>query len=121
MKYGVFFLLLSCHSLSAGLIYPLETGFSSQPIVKDNQLAEKIIDYSAWKWLYLTENPPVQTPADADAYYFKRFFIEPHFDIIEITFQAGIFTGALTKSALQKKADYLQWLAPSTDIINYWH
>ncbi len=125
MRYFILSSLFSIYLstvVNAGLINPLETGFENSRKMHEKQtyLERDINDYSIWEWLYLTQSSPIETAQEARTYYFNQLFIDGTFDTIELTLQAGVFTGALTPSDKEKKYDYIQWLDHSSTIINYW-
>ena len=41
-------------------------------------------------------------------------------DMVKLTLEAGVFTGSEKPSIKQKAGDLLQWLPPSSELINYW-
>jgi len=105
----------------AGFINPLETTleitYKEQP---KSFLKRQITDYSVWEWLYLGQNSLIASISQTKNTYFRHFFMADSIDMVKLTLEAGVFTGSKKSSIEQKAGDLLQWLPPSSELINYW-
>ena len=108
---------------------PAFSGFIS-PIETDIRVATEIFEkkpayidiqhYNIWQWLHATTNDKIMSESQAQIYYINKFFINDIFDIIKLTFKAGVYTAKLVPDEADEKKNLLQWLKPSPEIINYW-
>ena len=115
----IFFYLLLLNSLQAGLITPIAIQGHLVEVEKEI-LYTDIHDYDVWQWLHAANYERLSSDEEAKRYYITRFFIEDTFDVIKITFDAGVFTAAFTPSKEDEEKELLQWLKPATEIINFW-
>ncbi len=120
IKLFLFFALLST-SVSAGFITPIETGIRVSSDISEKKPAyTDIHHYDIWQWLHATTNDKIMSESQAKIYYINKFFINDIFDIIKLTFEAGVYTASLIPNEDDEDKDMLQWLKPSPEIINYW-
>jgi len=105
----------------AGFINPLETTLEiSYKAPPKSFLKRQITDYSVWEWLYLGQNSLITSISQTKNTYFRHFFMADSIDMVKLTLEAGVFTGSKKSSTQQQAGDLLQWLPPSSELINYW-